>query len=137
MKYIAIIHKDPESAYGVTLPDFPGCFSGADTLDEIPGNIQEAVELWAEGEDITPPVPSSFESVAQLDSAKGGMLMLVDVNFDFLDQNIVPVNISMPVYMRNLIDREAKARGLTRFGLSRQGRTSLRITQAKNKRRFM
>ena len=104
MKYIAIIHKDPESAYGVTLPDFPGCFSGADTLDEIPGNIQEAVELWAEGEDITPPVPSSFESVAQLDSAKG----------DFLDQNIVPVNISMPVYMRNLIDREAKARGLTR-----------------------
>ena len=114
MKYIAIIHKDPESAYGVTLPDFPGCFSGADTLDEIPGNIQEAVELWAEGEDITPPVPSSFESVAQLDSAKGGILMLVDVNFDFLDQNIVPVNISMPVYMRNLIDREAKARGLTR-----------------------
>lgn len=80
-------------------------------LDEIPGNIQEAVELWAEGEDITPPVPSSFESVAQLDSAKGGMLMLVDVNFDFLDQNIVPVNISMPVYMRNLIDREAKAEG--------------------------
>ena len=42
------------------------------------------------------------------------MLMLVDVNFDFLDQNVVPVNISMPVYMRNLIDREAKARGLTR-----------------------
>ena len=83
-------------------------------MDEIPGNIQEAVELWAEGEDVTPPVPSSFESVAQLDSAKGGMLMLVDVNFDFLDQNVVPVNISMPVYMRNLIDREAKARGLTR-----------------------
>ena len=83
MKYIAIIHKEQGTAYGVTLPDFPGCFSAADTLDEVPRNIQEAVELWAEG-------------------------------FDFLDQKVVPVNISMPVYMRNRIDRAARERGLTR-----------------------
>lgn len=40
--------------------------------------------------------------------------MLVDINFDFLDQKIVPVNISMPVYVRNRIDRAARERGLTR-----------------------
>ena len=45
MKYIAIIHKEQESAYDVTLPDFPGCFSASDTLDDVPRNIQEAVEL--------------------------------------------------------------------------------------------
>lgn len=39
MKYIAIIHKEQGTAYGVTLPDFPGCFSAADTLDEVPRNI--------------------------------------------------------------------------------------------------
>jgi len=114
MKYIAIIHKDANSAYGVTLPDFPGCFSAADTLDEIPAAVQEAVELWAEGEEVDPPVPSSLDSIANSGLATGGMLMLVDINFDFLDDNVVPVNISMPVYMRNRIDKEAKARGLTR-----------------------
>ena len=114
MKYIAIIHKEQGTAYGVTLPDFPGCFSAADTLDEVSRNIQEAVELWAEGEEIEPPVPASFEEVAQSEAAQGGMLMLVDINFDFLDQKVVPVNISMPVYVRNRIDRAARERGLTR-----------------------
>ena len=114
MHYIAIIHKGEGTAYGVTLPDFPGCFSAADTLDDVPRNVQEAVELWAEGEEIAPPVPSSFEEVARSEAARGGMLMLVDITFDFLDPNVVPVNISMPVHMRNRIDRAARDRGLTR-----------------------
>lgn len=114
MKYIAIIHKDGDSAYGVTLPDFPGCFSGADTLDAVPAAIQEAVELWAEGEKIDPPTPSTFDDVATLDAAQGGMLMLVDISFDFLDQKAVPVNITMPVYMRDRIDSAAKRSGLNR-----------------------
>ena len=114
MNYIAIIHKEEGTAYGVTLPDFPGCFSAADSLEDVPRNIQEAVELWAEGEEVEPPVPSSFEDVAQSEAAQGGMLMLVDINFDFLDQKVVPVNLSMPVYMRNRIDRAARERGQTR-----------------------
>ena len=52
--------------------------------------------------------------VPQSPAARGGLLMLVDVDFDFLDQNVVPVNISMPVYMRKRIDRAARAHGLTR-----------------------
>lgn len=71
MKYIAIIHKEQGTAYGVTLPDFPGCFSAADTLDEVPRNIQEAVELWAEGEEIEPPVPTGFEEVAPVGGGTG------------------------------------------------------------------
>ena len=114
MKYIAIIHKEKGTAYGVTLPDFPGCFSAADTLDDVPRTVQEAVELWAEGEEAEPPVPSGFEEVAQSAAAQGGMLMLVDINFDFLDRTVVPVNLSMPVYMRNRIDKAARERGLTR-----------------------
>ena len=114
MKYIAIVHKDSDSAYGVTLPDFPGCFSGADTLEEVPAAIQEAVELWAEDEKIDPPTPSTFDDVAKLESAQGGILMLVDVSFDFLDQKAVPVNITMPVYLRDRIDSAAKRSGMNR-----------------------
>lgn len=34
MRYPIVIHKDPDSDYGVTVPDLPGCFSGGDTMDE-------------------------------------------------------------------------------------------------------
>ncbi len=37
-------HKDPDSAYSVTIPDFPGCFSAADELEALPRMIPEAVE---------------------------------------------------------------------------------------------
>ncbi|MDI6026348.1 type II toxin-antitoxin system HicB family antitoxin [Corticibacterium sp. UT-5YL-CI-8] len=34
MHYIALTHKDPDSAYGVSFPDIPGCFSAGDSVDE-------------------------------------------------------------------------------------------------------
>jgi predicted RNase H-like HicB family nuclease len=37
--YIALIHKEPESGYGVSFPDVPGVIAMADTLDEA---LQEA-----------------------------------------------------------------------------------------------
>ena len=33
MRYPVIVHKDGGSDYGVTVPDFPGVFSGGETLD--------------------------------------------------------------------------------------------------------
>jgi predicted RNase H-like HicB family nuclease len=46
--YIVIVHKDPESAYGMTFPDAPGCFSAADTIDDLFANASEALSLWTE-----------------------------------------------------------------------------------------
>jgi predicted RNase H-like HicB family nuclease len=46
--YIVIVHKDPESAYGMTFPDAPGCFSAADELDDLFSNATEALSLWTE-----------------------------------------------------------------------------------------
>ena len=34
MNYIALIHKDARSDYGVSFPDFPGCITAGKTLDE-------------------------------------------------------------------------------------------------------
>jgi predicted RNase H-like HicB family nuclease len=48
--YIVIVHKDPDSAYGMTFPDAPGCFSAADEIDDMFAMATEALELWAEGE---------------------------------------------------------------------------------------
>ena len=48
--HIGIVHKDEGSAYGITFPDAPGCFSATDELDDIFAMAREALELWAEGE---------------------------------------------------------------------------------------
>ncbi len=42
--YIALIHKDADSCYGVSFPDVPGVFTAADTIDEA---IQKAAEVLA------------------------------------------------------------------------------------------
>lgn len=40
--YIALIHKDPDSCYGVSFPDIPGVFTAGDTIDEA---MQQAAEV--------------------------------------------------------------------------------------------
>jgi antitoxin HicB len=42
--YIALIHKDPDSCYGVSFPDVPGVFTAGDTIDEV---MQKAAEVLA------------------------------------------------------------------------------------------
>jgi predicted RNase H-like HicB family nuclease len=46
--YIAIVHKDPDSSYGLTFPDALGCFSAADDIDDLFANAAEALALWTE-----------------------------------------------------------------------------------------
>lgn len=46
--YIVIVHKVPESAYGMSFPDAPGCFSAANELDELFAKASEALSLWIE-----------------------------------------------------------------------------------------
>ena len=68
MKYPVIIHKDDDTGYGVTIPDVPGCFAYGDTQEEAILNIQEAVELYYNGEDISePPPPSKMEDLLDSD----------------------------------------------------------------------
>jgi predicted RNase H-like HicB family nuclease len=47
--YIGLVHKDPDSCYGMSFPDAPGCFSAADEPDEIYPMAREALTLWIEG----------------------------------------------------------------------------------------
>ena len=46
--YIIIVHKEPESAYGMTFPDAPGCFSAADEIGDLFAMATEAIEGWTE-----------------------------------------------------------------------------------------
>ena len=48
MYFPIVIHKDPDSDYGVTVPDLPGCFSAGSTIDEALWMAREAIELYLE-----------------------------------------------------------------------------------------
>jgi predicted RNase H-like HicB family nuclease len=48
VKFPIAIHKDPGSSYGVTVPDFPGCFSAGETIEDAATNAVEAIDLWVE-----------------------------------------------------------------------------------------
>jgi predicted RNase H-like HicB family nuclease len=48
MKFIVVLHTDDGERYGVTVPDFPGCFSGGDTLELGLQNVEEAIDMHVE-----------------------------------------------------------------------------------------
>ncbi len=46
--YIALIHKDGDSCYGVSFPDLPGVFTAGDTIDEASRKAAEVLKFAAE-----------------------------------------------------------------------------------------
>lgn len=46
--YIALIHKDADSSYGVSFPDVPGVITAGDSIDEAMQNAAEVLEFAAE-----------------------------------------------------------------------------------------
>lgn len=115
MRYPMIVYKSEESSYGGLLPDFPGCYPMGETLDALMQDAQGAVEAWMEGEDPAIfPVPSTLETVQASEDAKGRALVLVDVDTSFLDNTTERINITVPRYAVRMIDKRAKALGMSR-----------------------
>ena len=83
-------------AHGVTIPDFPGCYSAADSWDELPAKIQEAIEVYCEGEDMDIPVPTSLEVLTAQPEYRDGVWLLVDVDASQLTTRPVRLNVSLP-----------------------------------------
>lgn len=46
--YIALIHKDFDSSYGVSFPDVPGVIATGDSIDEAMSEAAEALAFAAE-----------------------------------------------------------------------------------------
>jgi predicted RNase H-like HicB family nuclease len=64
--YVALVHKDEGTSYGVSFPDVPGCTSAGDTLDEALANAAEALAghlalMRADGDQI--PEPRSVAAI--------------------------------------------------------------------------
>jgi predicted RNase H-like HicB family nuclease len=114
-QYIGLIHKDAESDYGVSFPDFPGVVTAGRTLDEARTLAEEALSFHLEGmvEDGQPiPEPSSLDAVMADHENRNAIAVLVATRDE--PTPTARVNITLPRELLAEIDRYARAHGLTR-----------------------
>ncbi len=120
-QYIALIHKEADSDYGVSFPDLPGCITAGTSLDDARAMATEALAfhlegLSADGEAV--PEPSSLEEIMSNAENKDGVAVLVAAPDE--DIKTVRVNVTMPADVLDEIDRYAEREGYTRSGFLAQ-----------------
>jgi predicted RNase H-like HicB family nuclease len=79
-QYIALIHKDPDSDYGVSFPDLPGVISAGSTLDEALDMATEALAFHLEGlaeDDEAVPEPSTLQEIMAISENRDGVAILI------------------------------------------------------------
>ena len=119
MHYVAVIDKDPDSAYGIRFPEVPGCFSAADAFEEIVPNAIEALSLFFE--DGEPVPPRGLEAVREQvagNIAEGAILMMIPYVRD--RKRVVRVNLSLEKEFLDTLDEAARMRGMTRSAFVRK-----------------
>jgi predicted RNase H-like HicB family nuclease len=118
--YVAVIEKDPDSAFGVWFPDVEGCFSAGDTLEETTANAAIALRQHTEALEsaggrlsdarTTDAVLRDKDVVKAIRA--GAVLFAVPLLADA--GRTVRINISLDKALVEQIDEAAENRGLTR-----------------------
>ena len=117
-EYIALVHKERDTDFGASFPDFPGAITAAESLEELRVVAQEALTFHIEGmredgEDV--PAPSSLDEIIQHEDFKDAVAVMV-INAADDAAVSVRVNITVPDRMLKRIDNYAAEHGLTRSG---------------------
>ena len=120
MRYpIAIEPGDETAAFGVVVPDLPGCFSAGDTLDEAVTGAEEAAAAWIDATldagGAVPP-PSSLETVRANPAFRGWAFGVISLDPALLDDTTERVNITLPRRVLKRLDARARAAGESRSG---------------------
>jgi len=124
--YIALIHKDAQSDYGVSFPDLPGVVTAGIDLDDARRMAEEALALHVEGmieDGNAMPEPSTLEHVMSDPENRSGVAILVSVKTDA--PKTVRVNVTLPEDVLEKIDSYAEAHGYTRSGFLVQAAKSI------------
>lgn len=121
MKYPIAIEAGSEThAWGVVVPDLPGCFSAADEgIDQAIDNAKEAIELWIEtaiDDGMEIPKPSSITELQTKPEYKKWIWAIVEIDPALLEDTIERINITLPRRVLARLDAKAKSAGETRSG---------------------
>ena len=124
MKFlIAIEPATATTAYGVVVPDIPGCFSAGDTLEQAFENAAEAIEAHCEllaEDDQDMPLPKPMQTHQESGDFSGWTWGLVDVPIEGYWGPAEKINITLPARVLKRIDAYARSHGQTRSGFIAQ-----------------
>ena len=119
MRYVAFIHDDDEPGFGISFPDFPGCVSDGDTMDDALRHGSEALSFHVEGmldDGDAIPRPRSLHDIKADESLSewrgGATIAFVPLILDKGSPR--RINVSLDFGLLRAIDEEAKRRGMTR-----------------------
>ena len=120
---IAIEPGTDTTAFGVAVPDLPGCFSAGDTLDEAIAGAEEAAAAWIDatldaGEEI--PAPTTLDDLRANADFAGWTWGVISIDPALLDDRVERVNITLPRRILERLDAQARAAGETRSGFIAQ-----------------
>jgi predicted RNase H-like HicB family nuclease len=116
---IALIHEE-DGVFGVSFPDYPGCISTADTLDDAIRRGREALLFHVEGvieDGENLPVARGVREIRRdprlADVLADAIIVAVPLT---LPGRAVRLNITLDEHLLAAVDDAAKASGLTRSG---------------------
>jgi predicted RNase H-like HicB family nuclease len=115
--FIGLIHKDADSDFGVSFPDFPGVVTAGSSLDEARRMAEEALAFHVEGmieDGEAIPEASSLESVMADAPNREAVAILVTLKTP--TSKAVRINVTLPEDILERIDAYASERGLSRSG---------------------
>lgn len=108
MKFtIAIEAGTKKTAFGVVVPDLPGCFSAGDTVEEAFDNARQAIKIHCEilAEDKKDlPLAKSMSEWQKDKEYKGWTWGIVDVEVEKLFGPAEKINITVPALTLRRID---------------------------------
>jgi len=120
MRYpVAIEPGSDENAFGIVVPDLPGCFSAGDTLDEAMVGAEEAVAAWLDAAldaGMAIPAPSTLDVLRLNPDYADWTFAVISLDPALLDDSSERVNITLPRRVLKRLDALARAAGETRSG---------------------
>jgi predicted RNase H-like HicB family nuclease len=120
MRYPIAIEPGTESAaFGVVVPDLPGCFSAGDTLDDAIAAAEEAAAAWIDATldaGLAIPGPSSLDILRRNPDYAGWTYGVITIDAGLLDETHERVNISLPRRVLRRLDAQARSAGESRSG---------------------
>ena len=120
MKFMIALEPGTDTtAWGVAVPDVPGCFSAGDTMEEAMENARQAIEQHVEvliEDGVQVPTPRTLAHWQADPEYAGWVWAVVDVPVEKYLGPAEKINITVPRLVLARIDEYAKTRGMSRSG---------------------
>jgi predicted RNase H-like HicB family nuclease len=110
-----VCKEEGKNGFGVVFPDFPGCVSMGDTMDELICMAHEALQGHIEsmqeyGDEI--PEPSDYETAVK--KSEDDAWMFIPVTIEMQSYRVKRINITLPEDVLSEIDNYLKDKRISR-----------------------